>query len=81
MLIALSFKNPVLSFGLPGGRKLYSANYSELNPYQQYDPNSYKHILKMSSCPILERASIGRRIGFYAGFSVPNLLEGIIMTK
>jgi len=70
----IKFKNSVLSFGLSGGGKLYSANYSELNPYQQYDPNLTNNI-KNEFLPNFGAGVYWSADRFYAGFSVPNLLE------
>jgi type IX secretion system PorP/SprF family membrane protein len=70
----IKLENSVLSFGLQGGAKFYSANYSELNPYQPADPNLKQDI----SNAILPNFGPGVYMSgedFYAGVSVPNLLQ------
>jgi len=66
--------NRVLSFGLRGGLKMYSANYSQLSLNSQND-NSLVHDVKNA---LLPNAGVGvywYGPNFYAGLSVPNLLQ------
>ena len=66
----------VLSFGLSAGAKLYSAAYSQLNLYnpQSVDPN-LQHDIKSAFLPNFGAGVFWSSEKFYAGFSVPNLLE------
>ncbi len=70
----IQFKKSVLSFGLDAAAKLYTANYSMLNPYNQNDPN-LAHNIKNSFLPNFGAGVYWSANQFYAGFSVPNLLE------
>lgn len=70
----IQLKNTVLSFGLRGGIKMYSANYSELNNVQQNDL-SLVHDVKNAMLPNLGTGVYWYSNDFYAGLSVPNLLQ------
>lgn len=64
----------VLSTGLRVGTQLYSANYSDLNPYQTNDPNLVKNVSNAS----LFNFGLGafwHNENCYLGFSIPNLSE------
>ena len=64
----------VISFGLSAGAKLYTANYSELNPYQQNDLN-LTHDIKNAFLPNFGTGIFWSSEKFYMGASSPNLLE------
>jgi type IX secretion system PorP/SprF family membrane protein len=64
----------VLSFGLTAGAKLYTANYSQLNPYQPNDLN-LTHDIKNSFLPNFGSGVYWSGDNFYAGFSIPNILQ------
>jgi len=66
--------NTILSFGLSGGAKLYSANYSALNPYQQNDPN-LAHNVNNAFLPNFGAGVYWSGKDFYLGASVPALLQ------
>ena len=70
----IKFEKSVLSFGLEAGAKLYTANYDELHPYQLNDPN-LMHNIKNAFLPNFGAGVYWSANDFYAGFSVPNLLE------
>lgn len=70
----IKLSRSVLSLGLRGGIKLYSANYSQLNPYQQNDPNLAGDI-KNAALPNFGAGAYWLGNNFYAGLSVPALLE------
>jgi len=70
----IPLRKSVLSFGLQAGAAMYSAKYSDLNPMQGTD----KALLNNVNNAILPNFGAGvywRGDRFYAGFSVPNLLE------
>lgn len=64
----------VLSLGLSGGINLYSAAYSKLNLYQQNDPN-FASNLRNAMLPNFGAGAYWSGDNYYAGLSVPNLLE------
>jgi len=66
--------NSTLSFGLSGGVKLYTANYSELTAYQSNDPN-LAHNINNALLPNFGTGIYWCSAKFYAGASIPNLLE------
>lgn len=70
----LKLEKAVLAFGLQGGAKLYSANYSQLNPFQQSDPN-LRHDIKNAMLPNFGPGVYINGDDFYGGVSIPNLLE------
>lgn len=70
----IRLKTSVLSFGLSGGGNLYSAGYGDLNLYQQNDPN-FSYNIKNAMLPNFGAGAYWYSDKYYAGFSVPNLLE------
>jgi type IX secretion system PorP/SprF family membrane protein len=70
----LQLKQSVLSFGLSAGANLYSAAYSSLNLYQQNDPNFASNI-KNAMLPNFGAGAYWFGDNYYAGFSIPNILE------
>ena len=70
----LQLGTSVLSFGLDAGAKLYAANYSALNPYQQNDPN-LQHNINNAFLPNFGSGVYWSSNKYYAGFSVPNILQ------
>lgn len=70
----LQLGKSVLSFGLDAGAKLYTANYSALNPYQQNDPN-LQHNINNAFLPNFGSGVYWSSNKYYAGFSVPNILQ------
>lgn len=70
----IKLSKSVLSFGLEAGAKIYSANYSALNPYQQNDPN-LTHNINNELLPNFGAGVYWSGDKFYAGLSIPNLLE------
>lgn len=70
----IPFKGVVISMALRGGAKLYSADYGQLNLYQQNDATFVRDIRNA----FLPNAGAGVYVygqNFYGGFSVPNLLQ------
>jgi type IX secretion system PorP/SprF family membrane protein len=70
----IKLETSVLSFGLQAGAKLYTANYSQLNPYQQNDLN-LTHDIKNVFLPNFGAGAYWSGENFYAGLSVPNILQ------
>ncbi len=70
----IKMKKSVVSFGLQAGGKFYSANYDKLNPYQQYDPNLV-HNVKNAFLPNFGAGVYWSGDNYYAGLSVPNILQ------
>jgi type IX secretion system PorP/SprF family membrane protein len=70
----LQLRNSVLSFGLSAGVNLYSANYSDLNPYQQNDLNLVNDV-KNAVLPNFGAGIYWSGDNYYCGLSVPNLVE------
>lgn len=70
----IKFQKSVVSLGLSAGVKLYTANYDQLNPYQQNDPNlSYN--VKNALLPNFGTGVYWSGDRFYMGASIPNLLQ------
>ncbi len=67
-------KNTVLSFGMRGGVKMYSARYSQLNLTDQND-NSFATDIRNAVLPNAGAGVYWYGTNFYAGLSVPNLLQ------
>lgn len=70
----IKMERSVVSFGLSAGAGLYSANYSSLSPVDHNDKNLASDV----NSAILPNAGAGvywSGSNFYAGLSVPNLLE------
>jgi type IX secretion system PorP/SprF family membrane protein len=70
----IKLKNSVLSFGLQGGAKLYSASYDKLVLQQPNDPNFTANI----NNAFLPNFGAGIYLSgdkYYVGASVPNLVE------
>jgi type IX secretion system PorP/SprF family membrane protein len=76
----IKFEKSVLSFGLQAGANLYSANYNQLNPYQQNDPN-LTHNINNAFLPNFGAGVYWSASNYYAGFSVPNMLEDVYDKK
>jgi type IX secretion system PorP/SprF family membrane protein len=70
----IKLRKSVISFGIDAGAKIYSANYNELNPYQQNDPNLV-HSIKNELLPNFGAGVYWAADHFYAGLAIPNLLE------
>jgi type IX secretion system PorP/SprF family membrane protein len=70
----IKLEKSVLSFGLQAGANLYSANYSQLNPYQPNDPN-LTHNVSNAFLPNFGAGVYWSASNYYAGFSVPDILE------
>ena len=70
----IKLEKSVLSFGLEAGAKLYSANYSALNPYSASDPN-LNHDIKNALLPNFGPGVYISGSDFYGGVSIPNILE------
>lgn len=70
----IRFEKTVLSLGLRAGAKLYSANYSQLNPYQPFDKN-LTHDIKNAFLPNFGSGVYWSGDKFYLGLSVPNMLQ------
>ena len=64
----------VVSFGLDGGINLYSAAYNKLNLYQQNDPN-FAYNINNAMLPNFGAGVYWSADNFYAGLSVPNLMQ------
>lgn len=67
-------KKTLLSFGLQAGASMFSAKYSDLNPYQQGD-NKLRNDVKNAALPNFGAGVYWRGDRFYVGASVPNLIE------
>jgi type IX secretion system PorP/SprF family membrane protein len=70
----IQVKGTILSFGLRGGAKLYSAQYGQLNPSQINDPNLANDV-RRAFLPNAGAGAYWSGDKFYAGFSVPSLLQ------
>ena len=70
----IKLSSSVLSFGLSAGADMYSANYSQTNPFQQNDPNLTNDV-KNAFLPNFGAGAYWSGDAFYAGFSVPNFLQ------
>ncbi len=70
----LRLKSSVLSFGLSAGGALYSAKYSDLSLHQTNDPN-FNNNIRNSFLPNAGAGVYWSGDKFYAGFSVPNILQ------
>lgn len=70
----IQFKKTVLAFGLSAGGALYSAKYSDLSLHTTNDPN-FNNNIKNSFLPNAGAGVYWSGDKFYAGFSVPNLLQ------
>ncbi len=64
----------VLSLGLSAGAQMYSANYNELDPYQQNDPNLAKNVIG-TFLPDFGVGCFWYANDYYIGASVPNLIQ------
>lgn len=70
----IKLRSSILSFGLQAGTSMYSANYSQLNPFQQGDVQ-LTHDIKNSMLPNFGAGVFWYGENFYAGFSVPTILQ------
>ena len=70
----IQLEKTVLSFGLQGGAKLYSAQYGNLNPHQLNDPNLALNV-KSAMLPNAGAGVYWSGDNFYAGLSVPSILQ------
>jgi type IX secretion system PorP/SprF family membrane protein len=70
----IPLKHSVLSLGLQGGAAIYNAAYNKLNPFQNND-QSLTNPVKNAFLPNFGAGAYWYGDKFYAGFSVPNLLE------
>ena len=70
----IKFKDFILSMGLSAGLDLYSANYSQLNLYQQNDPNFAVNI-KNNMLPNAGAGIYCYDDDSYFSLSVPNMLR------
>lgn len=70
----IPFRKTVVSFGLSGGAALYSANYSALNLNQQNDPN-FAYNIRSAMLPNFGAGVYWSGNNFYAGLSIPNLIQ------
>lgn len=68
------FSNSTLSLGMRGGAKLYSVYYSQLDPYQQLDPD-IAHDIKSAFLPNFGAGMYWSGDRFFLGVSVPNLAQ------
>ncbi|MCD6013443.1 MAG: hypothetical protein K0Q79_3305 [Flavipsychrobacter sp.] len=64
----------ILSMGISGGAQMYSANYSELDPYHANDPNLARDV-KASMLPNCGAGIFYYNTDYYFGFAVPNILQ------
>jgi type IX secretion system PorP/SprF family membrane protein len=67
-------KETILSMGLSAGAKLYSANYSQLNPFMQNDLNLSKDV-KSALLPNFGAGIYWYNNSFFFGASIPNILQ------
>ena len=67
----------VLSFGLEAGTMFYLANYNQLNPYQQGDPNLANNVNSVS-LPNFGAGVFWHGENYYVGASVPNIVQNYI---
>ncbi|MES2702101.1 MAG: type IX secretion system membrane protein PorP/SprF [Bacteroidota bacterium] len=70
----IPIENTVLSFGLRGGVKMYSANYSQLNLSQQNDLSLAQDV-RNAMLPNVGAGIYWYGPNYYASLSVPNLLQ------
>ena len=70
----IQYEGTVISFGLRAGFKMYTARYSQLNLSQQNDL-SFSHDVVNALLPNAGAGIYWYGDNFYAGFSVPNLLQ------
>ncbi|MFI5195854.1 MAG: type IX secretion system membrane protein PorP/SprF [Chitinophagales bacterium] len=70
----IKLSSSVVSFGLEAGADMYSANYSQTNPFQQNDPNLTNDV-KNVMLPNFGAGVYWSGDNFYAGLSVPNFLQ------
>ena len=70
----IKLEKSILSFGLDAGVKLYTANYTQLNLVSQNDPQ-FNHNVKNALLPNFGAGVYWSGENFYAGGSVPNLLQ------
>lgn len=70
----IKLRHSVLSFGLQAGTSLYSAKYSDLNPYNSGD-QSLTNNIKNAMLPNFGAGVYWRGDNYYVGASIPNLLE------
>ena len=70
----IKLRKSMLSFGLQAGTSMFSARYSDLNPYQSGD-QSLANNVKNSFLPNFGAGIYWRGENFYVGASAPNLLE------
>jgi type IX secretion system PorP/SprF family membrane protein len=70
----IKYEGTVVSFGLRAGVKMYTARYSQLNLAQQNDL-SFSHDVVNALLPNAGAGIYWYGDNFYAGFSVPNMLQ------
>jgi type IX secretion system PorP/SprF family membrane protein len=76
----IKLSRSVVSWGLRGGAKLYSADYDQLNLSQQNDPG-FAHNVSNAFLPNFGAGAfwcgkdVNQEDNFYLGLSVPNLLQ------
>lgn len=70
----IPFEKSVLSLGLEAGTSIYTANYSQLNPYQQNDLQLTQDV-KNAMLPNFGAGVYWSGEHFYVGAAVPNILE------
>jgi type IX secretion system PorP/SprF family membrane protein len=69
-------KDAVLSLGLQGGISAFSANYSDLNPYHQNDPNiNYGNNVSNKIMPNVGAGAYFSSKKYYVSLGIPFLLE------
>lgn len=70
----IPLEKSILSFGLQAGTSVYTANYSQLNPYQSNDVY-LTHNIKNAMLPNFGAGVYWSGDHYYVGASVPNILE------
>ena len=70
----ISMESSHIAFGLSAGAKLYTANYSQLNPFQQSDVN-LSHDIKGAFLPNFGTGIYWSSDKAFFGVSIPNLLQ------
>jgi len=70
----INFRHSVLSMGLSAGAGFYSAAYSRLSLYSQNDPN-FSGDIRNAMLPNVGAGVYWSGNNFYAGASVPNILQ------
>ncbi len=70
----IKLASSTLAFGLSAGAKLYTANYSQLNPYQTNDQN-LQHDVKNAFLPNFGTGIYWSTDKAFIGASIPNLLQ------